>query len=78
MTQKEWSNLFAARVRSRLEYIGMTRKELCEKIKVEHKTYDRWMNGERIPKATDIVNIAKALGCSVGYLIYYGDKVEKE
>lgn len=76
MTRKEWSNLFAARVRSRLEYIGMTRAELCEKIGIEHKKYDRWVSGEYIPRATDIVNIAKVLGCSVGYLIFYGERVD--
>ena len=56
----------------------MTRVELCEKIGVSKTTFDLWMNGKHIPKVTDIVNIAKALGCSVGYLIYYGKLVEKE
>lgn len=75
MTRKEWSNLFAARVRSRLEYMDMTRSELCEKLGIEHKKYDRWMSGEYIPKATDIVNISKVLQCSVSWLIDYRERV---
>lgn len=70
--------MFAARVRSRLEYIRMTRSELCEKMGVNLRKYDRWMTGEQIPKAIDIINIAKALNCSVSYLIDFNERVEEE
>lgn len=77
MTQKEWSNMFANRVRSRLEYMSMTFTEFVTKLGVSSSKVTRWFTGESVPKATDIVNAAKVLNCKVGYLIDYGERVDK-
>ena len=76
MTREKWSMIFAARVRSRYEYIGMTRAEFVEKTGYSQSTINNWLNGTSVPKATDIDNSAKVLGCSVSYLFDFRERVE--
>lgn len=78
MTRDKWSTMFAARIRSRLDYMRMTSSEFCEKLGVDRKRYNRWISGEQIPKAIDIVNIAKVLNCSVSWLIDYNERINED
>lgn len=78
MTRDKWSTMFAARIRSRLDYMRMTNSEFCKKLDIDYKKYNRWISGEQIPKATEIVNIAKVLNCSVSWLIDYNDRITKD
>lgn len=77
MTREKWTTMFANRVMSRLDYTRMTRTELCEKLGIDIKKYNRWMSGDQIPKAIEIVNLAKVLNCSVSYLIDFNERVKE-
>ena len=76
MTREKWCIMCAARIRSRMDYIRMTREEFTTKLGVSNTQVSRWLSGGTVPKATDIVNIAKVLNCSVSWLIDYSERVE--
>ena len=78
MTKKEWSNMFAARVQSRLDYMKMTHCEFYKKAKINRKTMDNYFSGRSVPNAINLLNIAKTLNCSVSYLCDFGERVEKQ
>lgn len=46
----------------------MTQRQLAAKIGTTEVTVSRWLNGSRIPKLTDAVQIASVLNVSLDYL----------
>lgn len=77
MTKDRWSILFAARVKSMMDYNNITKKELVARSGLDRKTLDRYLRCEAVPNAIAVLNIAKALRCSVSYLTDFGERVEK-
>ena len=57
----------------RLDYIlleqGITQRRLSEMSGITEQTISRYVNDERVPKATEIVKIAKSLNVSIDYLL---------
>lgn len=66
-------NPFAIRLFNSLERSGMTQKEFADRIGINQGTVSRYLSGDRIPKATLIVSMAKALGVTCDYLCGMGD-----
>lgn len=77
MTQAEWRLIFSKKVTSKMIQLGMTQRELSQLTRVPENTLSRYINGERIPRVDVVINIAKALGCSVTELTQFGDIITK-
>lgn len=56
---------------------GMTQVEMAEAIGVHPNTFRKWEGGERIPNASKLVDIAKAAGTSVEWLLDLNEKSKK-
>lgn len=52
-------------IKSRRESLGMTQKELAEKLRVSQQAVTKWETGENRPRAEKLPEIARLLGCSV-------------
>jgi len=61
---------FAYRLRSEIEYIGLTQKEFAAKAGIKKRALDAYLGAQQsMPPADIAVKIASALGLSVEYLI---------
>lgn len=58
------------RISESLQRVGMSQRELADKCKITEVSMSRYVRNERIPKATTIREIAKALNVTTDYLIY--------
>ena len=56
---------------------GLTQVEMAEAIGVHPNTFRKWEGGERIPNASKLVDIAKAAGTSVEWLLDLNEKSKK-
>lgn len=77
MTEAQWSRKFSEKVRKIMIYRGYSQRELAKLSRIPENTLGRYLNGKRIPRADQIVNIAKALDCSTSELIQFGEMVIK-
>ena len=66
--EKEYEVL-SKRIQAAMESIGISQRQLAKEVGVTETTISRWINGKRIPKATDIVALSKVLQCSCDYLV---------
>jgi transcriptional regulator with XRE-family HTH domain len=61
---------FSERLRSEIEYVGLSQKEFAAKAGIKKRALDMYLGTQRsIPPADVAVKIASALGLSVEYLI---------
>ena len=60
-----------------MNYRGISQRELARMTNTPENTLGRYLNGQSIPRADKIVNIAKALDCTVSELIHFGEMVTK-
>ena len=66
---EEWElKIFSKRLNEQLDKQNMNQSELAEKCGLSPAAVSRYVNGERTPNATHLVNIAKALDVSCDYL----------
>ena len=56
---------------------GLTQIEMAEAIGVHPNTFRKWEGGERIPNASKLVDIAKAAGTSVEWLLDLNEKSKR-
>ena len=57
------------RIRSLMEYRGMSQKELADKAQITEAAVSRYVNGTRMPRAITIASIARALDVSVSEIV---------
>lgn len=57
------------RIKKRLERIGMSQRELSERCHMTEVSISRYVNGARVPSATVILDMAKALNTTPDYLL---------
>lgn len=62
-------NTFGKRLSALLEECGMSQRELADKIGITEVSMSRYIRSERVPRATEIINMAKVLGVPTAYLI---------
>lgn len=55
---------------------GMTQRELADAVGTTEVSISRYVSGERMPKATTCIQIAKVLGCNVEDLYTLQSKEE--
>jgi len=61
---------FSQRLRSEIEYIGLTQKEFAAKAGIKKRALDGYLRSQQsMPPADTAVKIASALGLSVEYLV---------
>ena len=48
----------------------MTQKEFAEKLRITEASMSRYISGDRIPKATLLYRMSKALNCTMEDLCY--------
>jgi len=61
---------FSKRLRSEIEYIGLSQKEFAAKIGIKKRTLDTYLGIQQsMPPADTAVKIAAALNLSVEYLV---------
>lgn len=77
LTEAQWKCKFSEKVLKTMNYRGISQRELARIAKIPEPTLSRYLNKQRIPRADQIVNIAKALECSTSELIQFGEMVIK-
>ena len=70
------SNVLGTRISDLLKQNGLSQKELAGRIGVTNVSMSRYINGDRIPKGSVIVNIATALQVDAEYLLGIATAVE--
>lgn len=63
------TEIFISRLDQARKEKGLTQRELANRVGVTEVSMSRYVNGARVPKEPIVVNIAKALGVSVDYLV---------
>lgn len=69
-------NLIAEKIAHRRKELGITQKELAEKLNVSDKTLSRWETGKQIPDALTVLEIARVLNMTINEI--YGIKSKEE
>ena len=68
----------ATYIRSRRKNIGMTQKELAEKVGVSTNTVARWERGESEPSWSDFLKLCVVLGMKMEDFVKNNDLKGKE
>lgn len=68
-------NIIAAKISQRRKELGLTQKDLAEKLNISDKTLSRWETGKQIPDSLTIPEIAKVLDISINEI--YGVDYEE-
>lgn len=66
---EEKQSLLGRRISAMLEKKGITQRELAEMVGVTEVSMSRYIKGDRVPKASVVENIARALDTTVYYLV---------
>ena len=66
-------NVIAENIARRRKELGMTQKELAEKLNISDKTLSRWETDKQIPDALMIPEIAKVLNMSIGEIYGFAE-----
>lgn len=69
MTDDEYRNEFASRLKSVMRDRSIKQEQLADTIDVSRQIMSRYVNGKAVPKTPVIRRIARALDCDVRYLI---------
>ena len=65
--------IFAERITTEMERQQLSIKQLADKIGMTTTTVSRYAKGERVPRASEIVRTADALGVTCDYLVGLSD-----
>lgn len=63
------TEIFISRLDQARKEKGLTQRELADRVGITEVSMSRYINGARVPSGPIVVNIAKALGISVDYLV---------
>ena len=76
MTEQEWREEFAHRLRRMYKRRGYNQKRFAEVLGVSEMTISNYRKCKRTPDAAMLTNMATVLNCSVDDLIPIGEIVE--
>lgn len=77
MTEQEWRKKFSKRIIDAMQYMDITQKELSISTNIPESTLSDYIAARRTPKASVVVNIAKALRYDTDELIDFGETISK-
>ena len=60
---------FGSNLRYYRRALGLTQKELGDRIGVTSQAVNKWENGSRLPRMNDVLRICEVLGCTPDDLI---------
>ncbi len=60
-------------IKKKRMFFGLTQKDLAEKIKVDRSTVAKWENGESMPRAEKLIQLAKLFDCTVDEFLEKGE-----
>lgn len=69
MSDEEIKCIFSQRLRFRLDELGMTQKELCDRTGIDKSLMSRYFNGNYLPRLDMLIILANGLYCSPNYLM---------
>ena len=75
MSESEWLNIFSDNLSNMLKRAGFTQRELAEETGLSAAAISNYINGQKMPTAKAIVNIAYVLNCSTDDLVDFGDMI---
>lgn len=67
--EEKWMREFVARLKHRMEYLGISRRELAKRAGITHDAITKWINYRNGPTAVHLVKIAQVLAVKPEYLI---------
>lgn len=67
--EERWMREFVARLKHRMEYLGISRYELAKRSGITYDAVTKWLNYRNGPTAMSIVKIAQVLAVKPEYLI---------
>ena len=70
-------NMIAENIARRRKKLGMTQKELAERLNISDKTLSRWETDKQVPDALMIPEIARALDMSIAEIYGIADAADK-
>lgn len=76
MTEQEWRDDFAHRLRKVYRKRGYNQKSFAEALGVSEMTISRYRTGKRVPDIETLVNMATILECNITDLITVGVIIE--
>lgn len=76
MTEAEWLEDFSYNLLGTMQYAGLNQKILARESGLSEASISSYINGNKIPNAKTIVNLAYALDCEVCELIDFGETIE--
>lgn len=59
-------------LKERREAMCMTQREVADRVGIAESAYQRYEYGAQVPNVYTAIRIAKALGCTVEYLFFFG------
>ena len=71
--EERWMHEFVARLKHRMEYLGISRRELAKRAGITYDAITKWINYRNGPTAMHLVKIAKVLAVNPQYLIDFPD-----
>lgn len=69
MSDLEIRLIFSQRLRTRLDELGMTQKDLCDKTGIDKSLMSRYFNGIYLPRLDALISLSNGLQCSPNYLM---------
>lgn len=78
MGDKEQPKRFAERLNQALEIRKMPARELANRTGISETSISKYRKGIGMPARGRIINLSKALGVSVGWLLGYSDDVNSD
>lgn len=72
----EWM-IFAERITAEMERQQLSIRQLADKIGMTTTTVSRYVKGQRVPRANEIIKTADALGVTCDYLLGLSDNPYK-
>ena len=71
MSEVEWLETFGDNLKVMLDEYGMTQRELADEARLSEAAVSSYVNGQKMPTARAIVNIAYVLDCDTDELINF-------
>ena len=62
-------SIFTDRLKEMMDKRGMSQRDLADAIEKTEVSVSRYVNGQRVPKATVLLKMSQALNCQADYLI---------
>lgn len=75
MSELEWMDIFGDNLRDILIEQGYTQRDLADAIGVDKGTISRYINKERMPTVTNLINMSMELGIDLEEFAIFGDRI---